>query len=454
MEVGPVSVRACLYRGLDEARWRVVGSDVLNVRRLLEESQWWSRKRIVDYQGESLRQLVEHAYNHVPYYREVMKARGLVPSDIRGTQDLVKLPVLDKQTLRERWGQLVSDEADPGKVPVRRTGGTAGEPVKVARDPRTGAFEKGAYRRGLGFGGYRPGETIVKLFGGTLGSAPESLLDRLKARLLGVVFLPAFEISRQNVAEYVEVTQRSGAEFLRGYATALYLMSKWMMEAGLQLRLHAVFPTAEMLYDPQRALIADRLGEVFEYYGCGEVNSIAFECESHQGMHIADEHVLVEVLRDGERVPEGEMGAITLTTLQNRTMPLIRYQNGDVGVQSSQPCSCGRGLSRLVKLFGRANDLLLAKDGRLVSGAFMPSLFVKVGLQGVKQVQLIQEEKDVIHLKVVKDADYSEASLRPLLDAIVRYLGDVKIEIEYAGSIPTALTGKLQYVISKVGGNL
>jgi phenylacetate-CoA ligase len=272
--------------------------------------------------------------------------------------------------------------------------------------------------------------------------------------LRGVIFLPAFEISRQNVAEYVRVVRRSGAEFLRGYATALYLMSKWMTEAELQLRLHAVFSTAEMLYAPQRALIADRLGEVFDYCGCGEVNSIAFECDRHQGMHVSDEHVLVEVLRDGERVPEGEMGAMTLTTLQNRTMPLIRYQNGDLVAWSGQPCPCGRGLSRLVKLFGRANDLLLASDGRLVSGVFMPTFFTTVGLQGVKQVQLIQEEKDVIHLKVVKDVDYSDASLRPLLDVIARYLGDVKIDVEYASSIPAAPSGKIRYVISKVVGDL
>jgi len=441
-------MRARLYRELDTLRWRLRNPYLLQVRRLLAESQWWPLERIKAFQDESLRALIEYAYKHVPYYRVIMTARGLTPKDIKTIDDLVKFPILDKKAFREHWKELMSDEADPDRVPVRRTGGTTGEPLRIARDPKNSVFENAAFLRGLSFGGYRQGERVVKLFGGTLGLAPENLLGKLKARFAGEVFLPAFELSSENVKKYVEIIQRSKARFLRGYASAVYLLAKLMTECGLRLRLQAVFPTAETLYDYQRELITERLGEVFEYYGCGELNSIAFECEEHQGMHISEEHVYLEVLREGKPVAEGEMGAVTLTTLQNYTMPLIRYQNGDVAVLASQPCSCGRNLRRIAKILGRINDLLRAKDGRLISGAFIPHLFRVT--KGIQQVQVIQETADLLVVRIVKGPQFTERELELVLETIRRYLGEINIEIEYVDHMPATAMGKLRFVISKV----
>jgi len=377
-----------------------------------------------------------------------MKKMGLKPGDIRTTDELVKLPILDKDTFREHWDKLISDQVDPAKIRVRHTGGTTGETIGVARDPLSDAYENAAARRGLGFSGYRPGDKLVKLFGGTLGLTPETRLDKLKARLRGEFFLPAFELSRRNVEEYIDRIQQSNARFLRGYTSAVHLLARLMEDLDQRLRLQAVFPTAETLYDHQRELIAERLGPVFEYYGCGELNSIGFECEAHQGLHISEEHVFLEVLRNRKRVPEGEMGAVTMTTLQNYTMPLIRYQNSDVAVLTSEPCSCGRSLKKIAKILGRTNDLLRAKDGRLISGAFIPHLFRTT--EGIQQIQVIQETKDLILIKVVKGPKFTEEEMRTMLEIIRRYLGDVVIKVEYVDSIPTTEAGKLRFVISKV----
>lgn len=441
-------MRARLYRGLDVIRWRIKNSHVLEVRRLLDESQWWPPERIKAYQDGSLWTLIEYAYNHVPFYRGVMKARGLTPKDIRTTGDLIKLPILDKQTFRDNWKGLVSDEADPDRVPVRRTGGTTGEPLKIARDSRNDGYENGAFIRGLGYGGYQQGEKLVKLFGGTLGLAPESFLSNIKARFSGGIFLPAFELRRENVAEYIAAIQQSKARFLRGYSSAVYLLAKLMAEEGLKLRLQAVFPTAETLHDHQREVIEENLGRVFESYGCGELNSIAFECGAHQGFHISEEHVYFEVLREGKPVPEGKIGAVTLTTLQNYTMPLIRYQNDDVAICTTAPCPCGRGLRRIAKILGRTNDLLRTKDGCLISGSFIPHLFRVT--KGIQQVQVIQETEDLLLVKVVKGPQFTEREMEAMMETIRRYLGEVTVEVQYVDYIPTTEMGKLRFVISRV----
>jgi len=438
--------RALAYRALSAGRWLLRNPKVLRIRQLLGESQWWTPDQLREFQNKSLNALMQYVHKHVPYYRKVMKERGLKPHNIQTVDDLAKFPILDKETFREHWYELISDEVNPKTVKVRQTGGTTGEPLRIAYDPLNTAYELEAFRRGLGFSGYRQGEKIVKLFGGSLGLAPESKWGKIKARLSGEIFLPAFELSRQNVKQYVDVVQK--VRFLRGYASAVYLLAMLMEEAGLRLRLQAVFPTAEILYDHWRELIVERLGPVFEYYGGGELNSIAFECECHQGLHIAEEHVFLEILREEEKVPDGEMGAVTLTTLQNYTMPLIRYQNGDVAVLDSKPCACGRGLMKLSKILGRTNDLLRAKDGRLISGAFIPHLF-RVS-RGIQQVQVVQETEDLILVKVVKGQEFSGEELETTIEAMRRYLGEVMIEVEYVDSIPRTVSGKIRFVICKV----
>jgi len=446
-----MKVRSSLYRQLDEMRWRLRDPEVLEVRRLEEKSQWWSAHEIKTMQDDAVRRLIEHVYRHVPYYRKLMISKHLTPEDIKTTEDLVKLPVLTKQTLSSRWEEFLPERLDSSRVAVRRTGGTTGQPLRIARDSRGAAFENAAFYRGLGFAGYRQGEAMAKLFGGSLGMAPVGSLQRAKAWFSGEIFLPAFEVSRENAPVYVHTIRRGHARFLRGFASAIHLLAVSMKDRNLALELDAVFSTSDMLYEPQREVIAERLGQVFEYYGCGEVNSIAFECSAHNGLHVSDEHVLLEALKDGVPVGEGEAGAATLTTLRNYTMPLIRYQNGDIVTLTKRPCPCGRGLSRIEKLLGRTNDLLRAQDGRLISGVFLPAFLVRAEMSGVSQVQVIQESADWVRVLVVASAGYCDDSLVPLRELLVRYLGRIRIDVEEVATIPTAPSGKRQYVISKLG---
>lgn len=450
-----MSLRAVTYRTVFDVYSHIKGFQAPQIWQFLEESQWWSAEEIRKFQDENLRRLIEYAYKYVPYYRRIMEEQGLKPKDIQTTDDLIKLPVLTKKKFRKNWNQLISTQANSSKTSIRKTGGSTGEPLRIMNDYSNGAWENAAFRRGLGFAGCKLGQPIIQLFGGTLGLAPESFLKKLKAKFSGVVFLPAFEISHDTVENYVRKIRQSKAQYLRGYASAIYLLAKIMEDVKLNISLRAVFPTSETLHGFQQETIEKAFQcEVFNQYGCGECNSIAIECTSHNGLHVSDEHVFLESLKDKERVLDREMGALTLTTLHNYAMPLIRYQNGDIISLSKALCSCGRSFSRITKIYGRANDLLLAKDGRLVSGTFLPSLCVNVDFKGIQQFQVVQETKDIIHLKVVKTPRFVESELGPLFEVFQRYLGDVKIEVEYVASIPRTPQGKLVFVISKFGNKL
>ncbi len=440
---------APLYRTGENLYLRAQREEMLEARSFLSESQWWSRDRLRQYQNERVDSLTTYAYEHVPYYREVMDEHGVGPTDVRTTDDLTLLPILDRATLQERYEDLLSTEVDRSSLLIRETGGTTGEPVKVAVDDTHYAFARESQNRGFGYGDYRPGEPIVKLTGGSvLGPSDDTLLTKLRTFSAGTVFLPAFELGEDNVDDYVDTIAKHRATHIRGYSSSIYQLARLVADRDYTLNLNGVFPTADILYDYQRELIEEQLGEVFCYYTAMEARAMAYECRAAHDFHISDEHVFLEALNGTERVPPGQPGEFAITTLQNRAMPLIRYRNGDAGVIESGSCPCGRNSRRITTLHGRTTDFLKATDGRLVSGLFVPHVFRKTDT--IKRIQVYQPSTDEIRLRVVAADDHREAELSHIVDRITEYLGDVDYRVEYVDSIPTSASGKRRFVVSDV----
>lgn len=446
-------MRAAIYRAVNRAYFTLKGFGAPRVGRVLEKSQWQAPEELIRLQNENLAKMIRYVYAHVPYYRRVMEEKKLGPGDIETVADLEKFPVLTKEIFRREFKNLMSSDPGLRRPDIRKTGGSTGEPLRIAVDYENSAWEAAAFQRGLGFSGYKMGDTMVSLFGGTLGLAPEKIVSKAKARFAGSIFLPAFEISSENARQYAKKIKDSGALFLHGYSSAIYLLAKLLDASDIRLNLRAVFPTAETLFGFQRERIEKVFGgRVFDQYGCGEINSIAFECASHRGLHITDENVIVESLDRGWRVAAGVMGSATLTTLHNFAMPLIRYQNGDAVTLGGGPCPCGRGLSLIEKIYGRTNDLLVSKSGTLISASFVPHLFRDT--EGIVQIQLIQESRDSVTIKIVKGDGFTQGQLDARLKVIRDYLGDVEIKVEYVVGISRTPKGKLKFAISKLENEL
>lgn len=158
--------------------------------------------------------------------------------------------------------------------------------------------------------------------------------------------------------------------------------------------------SAEVLEPADRQLIEEVFGcPVFNRYGCREVGVIASECPAHQGLHIAAEGLLVEIVQGNDPVRPGESGAILVTDLLNLGMPLIRYRIGDMGTWEEGQCPCGRGLPRLREVSGRVTDFLVGADGRLVSGVYLAT-YVVARRTSLGQVQILQEEPGRVRYRI------------------------------------------------------
>ncbi len=446
-----ISLRAALYRLHWEARSRVGGFGLTQALRLLGESERWERRRLDELRDRKLVRLIEHAYAASPYYHRMMDEHGVRPSDVRGLADLPRLPILTRDILRQHGDALRLR----GNVAVETTatGGTTGNPIRVVRDRAGSVWQRGCYWRGFGWGGLRLGDPFVQLFGGTLGVARPRRLDRAKSWFSGKHFLPAFELGPQNADRYLDAIRASGARFLIGYTSAVYLLASHAERSGARIGLDAVFPTAEPLLDNWRATIARAFGaEVLPYYGCGEIQSLGYSCPSVEApvYHTSDEHSVIEVEIPGGGASLVGEGPFLVSDLDNHALPMLRYRNGDAGALAPPGCSCGRSLGLITRIDGRVNDVLYQTSGNAISGAIGPHAFKMI--DGVEQFQIIQRRPGQVAIDIVRLAGYVAALEEPKIDRIFRqHLGsDAEIEIRYVDWIPRTAAGKARFVINEV----
>jgi phenylacetate-CoA ligase len=187
-------------------------------------------------------------------------------------------------------------------------------------------------------------------------------------------------------------------------------------------------------------------GRVYDYYGCGEVNSIAYQCERRDGYHLVDEKIILESTALGEDDPTSGGGRVLLTDLSNFAFPFIRYENGDFVERSAEPCACGRGLGRLARVIGRVHDFIVTTSGDLLAGEFFPHLFKWV--DHVKQFQVVQERLGEVRVLVVVESGFDDAFL---IAKLREYLGSaMRIDVERVDEIPKTAAGKRRITISRL----
>jgi phenylacetate-CoA ligase len=413
----------------------------------LERSQFWSPERIEELRMRRLRHLLEHAQRHCPFWTRRFAECGLDPAQVTSVDDLSVLPILDKATVQTHREDMRSRAHADGDLFLNRTGGSTGQPVIFHVDLARLASRKAATIRHDEWTGWRVGDDAAYLWGARADAPLETgWKPRLRAALLGrEIHLDTSSMTVDDMAAYRDVLRRRRPRLYLAYANAIYLFARYLEETGSRdhHRPRAIVSSAEYL-DPDRRAVIERVFDcrVFNRYGSRETSVIASECDVHGGLHINAENVLVEIVRDGRPVAPGEQGKVLVTDLLNLGMPLIRYSLEDVATASADTCPCGRGLPLMAVAGGRVTDFLLAPDGRIVSGAALALYFV-ANAPGVRQVQLVQDRRSELVLRVVAGDGFGDATHRFFAEQMVRFFGEeMAFDVDVVDSIPLAPSGK------------
>jgi len=424
------------------------GREYKQASEFLEKSQWWSLRDLQEYQNERLRWLVRHAVQTVPYYKALFADAGLVPEDIKTSDDLVKLPVLTKETVRARYHDLLSRDWPRKRIVAGHTGGTTGTALDLACDKNTVQWQWAVWQRHQRRFGV--GETDSRIsFAGRNVVPLRSLTPPFWRRIVFMhrTYVSIHHMTRPNMPVLVDYLQKRQVKVYGGYPSALYLLASYLLEQGISLRHppRVVVLGAETLLPHMRAAMEQAFqAEVTDQYGASEYCGNISECEKHS-YHVDMEFGIVEFLPD-PNLPVDQRH-IVCTGLHNPVMPLIRYAIGDVATMTDRKCECGRESPIVDRIDGRIESYIITPDGRQLGR--LDFLFKET--KQVREAQLIQNEPDLVVVRVAKRSDYSPDDESNLLKNLRRYLGDViQIRLEYVDAIPREANGKFRQIVSTV----
>jgi phenylacetate-CoA ligase len=443
--------------------------------RELEQSQWWPPEALRELQLARLRRLAAHAYAQVPLYRRLWDAHGVHPEDIRSLDDLARLPLLDKATLRAAYpDDALAANVDRSQLVRYASSGSTGEPLQfVMTRAEKGQRWAVMFRSWAVAGAYQGMRAANVKDGHALGVFRSGPLQRLEQQATRMLNLSAYAVHDQRLDQAVHDLVRFRPEVMFAYPGVAYRLAVVLTERGIDLPLHTVITSGEMLHPFQRQAIEQQFRcRVHDYYG-GEGMDVAIQCGAGSAYHINAESVIVEVVdAAGRPLPAGQEGNIVLTNLHAYAMPFIRYVVGDVGALAAGQCACGRGLPLLNHVAGRSSDQLTLPSGRGLVMWFFTDVFRQ--MPGVESFQMRQVAADRILVLVAPGPAFGHlpagagqraaggphelgAFVGP--DAAVEYLrqrleeqvrGEAALDLALVERIPLGPGGKHRFFVSDV----
>jgi len=311
-----------------------------------------------------LQNVVSRAYDRVPLFRDRMKERGLAPADIRGLDDVVKLPFTEKVDLRDTYpfGLFASDMADI--VRLHASSGTTGKPIVVAYTVEDIKVWDSVMVRAFACCGLHRGDVVQNAYG--YGLFTGGLGFHYGAEALGATVIP---ISGGNTDRQIMLMRDLGTTVICCTPSYFIHLIERAGEMGVdmkQLPLRAGMFGAEPWSEGMRQYIETRTNiKAFDIYGLSEIigPGVAVECLGRDGMFVFEDHFYPEIVdpKTGEPLPDGREGELVLTTLSKQAMPMIRYRTHDITAFVDGPVDCGRTLRRIRRIKNRSDDMFIIR---------------------------------------------------------------------------------------------
>jgi phenylacetate-CoA ligase len=378
-----------LYRNLlFPAYDRLKSHHIYPKYKYLLNTQYFSRVELDKLINHKLEHLLKWSLETVPFYANYFETHNINSFDKFDYKKHLKLlPIINKSTIIENPDQFTTSELKKLKIKRAWTSGSSGKQLGFIKDSNTIGWAWASMYRHYNWAGVKMGEKEVLLWGRFDKNAKPGFKNKVSEKIKRRIKLNAYLMSEEKMSEYAKFIAKYKPSVLRGYASALYSFANYCKNNGVYFpSLKAISSTSDQLTDNMKSFIQDVFGiKVYNQYACGEVLGGAYECDQGEGLHIIEEHNLIEV-----DAPEGEVGDIVVTDLDNYAMPFLRYKNGDRGIIDSQACSCGRVHRRIKKVVGRTEEFITTDDNRILNTTFFSPFFSK--FNEVSQFQIIQKE--------------------------------------------------------------
>ena len=406
-----------------------------------EKMECMSREEIKSLQSERLIWQVKRMYENVELFRNRMDEKGLKPEDIKGVEDLHKLPFSYKQDLRDYYPYGLFAVPLKDIVRVHASSGTTGKQIVVGYTKNdldkwgecmarqfaaTGADENSIIQVSYGYG----------LFTGGLGAHGG-------AEKLGAIVVPTSSGNTQRQIQTMIDFKSTVLCCTPSYA--LYL-GEAIEEMGVKdkLNLKAGIFGAEPWTESMRKEIESKLNiKAYDVYGLSEIMGpgVSYECSCQKGMHVSEDMFIPEIIDPdtGEVLPEGESGELVFTTITKEGFPLIRYRTRDICSLNYEKCECGRTFVRMNKPTGRSDDMMIIRGVNVfpsqieevllnVGGGITPNYIIVVDrVNNTDTLEVQVEMSEAFFSDDVKSIEGLEANIRAKLQSVLGLSAKVKL---------------------------
>lgn len=420
----------------------------------LMKTQWLKREELENIQLKKLKRIVEHCYKNNEFYRVKFRKVGFIPSDLKTLDDMKYLPIVTKDELRENYNKVISRKYNNKNCYISHTSGSTGEIFTTLQNPEMYHYTRTfTLRMFLNFG-----ISLFDRFGlVTHGFRPfdkKGLLQYLG--LLKTSYFPG-NMALEEIWKGISEAQ---PDLLQSYAGILLEITK-MLKSGLLQQTKKIKPklivvVGEPTSREERNFIENCFNSLtLDAYPCMELNLLAFECEKKNGLHINSEGVIIEIIKDGKKVKNGEKGEVVITSLENKALPFIRYNIKDISSLKTDICECGRGLHLIDYIEGRSDDVLTLPSGIRIQPGQINAAIMHLCQNGIKPYELldffiIQNSVNSITVKLRLQNYNSEIPLKISESLKNLFIEPVKIDMEIVDKIERKVSHKRRKIMSHI----
>lgn len=417
-----------------------MGTCAMKWYRQIVKMNGWSRREVTDWQTNQLHRLVEHAYNHTRYYREVMDGLGLKPQDIKTLEDIKLLPVLTRETIKERFDDLISDNIKDYPYRKCATGGSTGQPMQYFCDENTWGFVTAMKIYSWKQTGYRYGDKFVSLGSSSLFPVnKKNPVNEIYFRLRNTIPLNGMNMDNDTCQKYMDIIRKKKVRYIYGYATAIYLLARYCRDNGVNWHIKAAFATAEKLTPLYRKVISETWGaQVMDCYGSRDGGITAYEIEP--GRY----HVGYASWMEASDTEPSELYA---TNLVDFAFPTIRYSNRDEVMMWDSSVDSKYNGQLLREVIGRTSDVVAFENGHRLTTSGFNSLFRGFNVEAfrIKKTGAMS-----VLVQVQKRSTFSNDEHDLLYATIKKYVGDdVDVVFEYVEQFQPLPNGKRSFLMNE-----
>ncbi|MGL5675675.1 MAG: phenylacetate--CoA ligase family protein [Cellulosilyticaceae bacterium] len=367
-----------------------------------QEEEVYSLEQKRQVQTERLIKTVNRVYDNVTFYRDKMKNMGIEPGDIKSIDDLVHLPFTTKQDLRDHYPYGLFAAPMEDVVRIHASSGTTGQPTVVGYTKNDIEMWSDMIARSFTAMGVTKQDIVQVAYG--YGLFTGGLGAHYGTERLGAAVVP---ISGGNTKKQIQLIQEFKSSVIACTPSYALYIGETMKQMGIDPRstnLRVGIFGAEPWTEEMREQIESLLGvEALDIYGLSEVlgPGVGFECTARQGLHINDDHFVPEIINPQtlEVLPAGESGELVFTMITKEALPLLRYRTRDITTLHTEQCSCGRTLTRMEKVTGRSDDMLIIR-GVNVFPSQIESVLLKVAETAPHYVIIVDRINNLDTLEV------------------------------------------------------